>query len=83
MPGMKRKQYEVAFKARVALEVVKGEKTIAQVASEYGVHPNQVGQWKEHLLSILPEEEDGRGAQPIRRWALPADGVAQGRERLA
>jgi len=54
MPGMKRKQYEVAFKARVALEVVKGEKTIAQVASEYGVHPNQVRQWKEHLLDVLP-----------------------------
>ncbi|HPB59905.1 MAG TPA: transposase [Candidatus Saccharicenans sp.] len=39
---MKRKQYEAAFKARVALEAVKGEKTISQVASEYGVHPNQV-----------------------------------------
>jgi len=39
----------------VALEAVKGEKTIAQVASEYGVHPNQVRQWKEHLLSVLPE----------------------------
>jgi putative transposase len=55
MASMKRKQYEAAFKARVALEAVKGEKTIAQVASEYGVHPNQVRQWKEHLLSVLPE----------------------------
>jgi transposase-like protein len=52
---MKRKQYEAAFKARVALKVVKGEKTIAQVANEYEVHPNQVRQWKEHLLSVLPE----------------------------
>jgi len=51
---MKRKQYEAAFKARVALEAVKGEKTISQVASEYGVHPNQVRQWKEHLLRVLP-----------------------------
>ena len=42
MASMKRKQYEAAFKARVALEAVKGEKTISQVASEYGVHPNQV-----------------------------------------
>jgi len=40
----KRKQYEAAFKARVALEAVKGEKTVAQIVSEYGVHPNQVGQ---------------------------------------
>ncbi len=54
MASMKRKQYEAAFKARVALEAVKGEKTISQVASEYGVHPNQVRQWKEHLLRVLP-----------------------------
>ena len=55
MASMKRRQYEAAFKARVALEAVKGEKTVAQVASEYGVHPNQVRQWKEHLLNVLPE----------------------------
>ncbi len=55
MASMKRKQYEAGFKARVALEAVKGEKAIAQVASEYGVHPNQVRQWKEHLLNVLPE----------------------------
>ena len=54
MASMKRRQYEAAFKARVALEAVKGEKTIVQVASEYGVHPNQVRQWKEHLLDVLP-----------------------------
>ena len=34
-----RKQYKAAFKGRVALEAVKGEKTIAQIASETGVHP--------------------------------------------
>ena len=52
---MKRKQYEAAFKAKVALEAVKGEKTIARVASEYGVHPNQVRKWKEQLLRMLPD----------------------------
>ena len=45
----------------VALEAVKGEKTVAQVASEYGVHPNQVRQWKEHLLNVLPELFSDRG----------------------
>jgi transposase-like protein len=54
MSGM-RKQYEGAFKARVALEALKGEKTIAQIASETGVHPNQIRQWKQHLLEALPE----------------------------
>ncbi len=49
----KRKTYGDQFKARVALEAVKAEKSVAQVASEYGVHPNQVRQWKEHLLNVL------------------------------
>ncbi len=44
MASMKRKQYEAAFKAQVALESVKGEKTVSQIASEYGVHPNRVPQ---------------------------------------
>lgn len=50
-----RKQYEAAFKAKVALEAVKGEKTIAQIASAYKVHPNQIRQWRQRLLEILPE----------------------------
>ncbi len=43
-----------ALKAKVALEAIKGEKTIAQLASEYRVHPNQIGQWKKKLLKELP-----------------------------
>jgi transposase len=50
-----RKQYEAAFKAKVALEAVKGEKTIAQIASAYKVHPNQIRQWRLRLLAVLPE----------------------------
>ena len=50
-----RKQYESAFKAKVALEAVKGEKTIAQIASAYKVHPNQIRQWRLRLLDVLPE----------------------------
>jgi transposase len=52
--GEMRKNHDAAFKAKVALEAVKGEKTIAQIASEYGVHPNQIGQWKKRLLKELP-----------------------------
>ncbi|HCI55956.1 MAG TPA: hypothetical protein DFI01_08545 [Bacteroidales bacterium] len=49
---MKRKKY---FEGRVALAAVKGQKIIAQVPSEYGAHLKQIRQWKEHLLSVLPE----------------------------
>jgi hypothetical protein len=54
MSGRGRKQYEAAFKATVALEAVKGGKTIVQLAGEYGVHPDQMGRWKSELLERLP-----------------------------
>jgi len=47
---MMRKRFEPGFKARVALEAIKGEKTLAQISSEYGVHANQVSKWKQELL---------------------------------
>ena len=51
---MRRRRCDAAFKAKVALEAVKGEKILAQLAGEYGVHPNQIGQWRKRLLKELP-----------------------------
>jgi transposase-like protein len=45
-----RKSYPEALKAKVALEAVKGEKTMAELASIYDVHPVVIAQWKKHLL---------------------------------
>lgn len=53
--GKTRKSYSSAFKAKVALEAIKKEKTIAQLSSEYGVHANQINQWRKRLLEELPE----------------------------
>ncbi len=49
-----RRAHGAAFKAKVALEAVKGEKTIAQLSSEVGVHANQIRQWRKQLLEELP-----------------------------
>jgi len=66
MAIMKRQQHETAFKAKVALEAVKGEKTVAQIASEFGVYANQVRKWKEQLLSMLPVLfSDGRSGKRV------------------
>ena len=46
---MPRKRYSAVFKSKVALEALKGQKTISEIASEYEVHPNQVSQWKSQL----------------------------------
>jgi len=51
---MKRK-HDNRFKSKVALEAIKGEKTIAQIASDYQIHPNLVTQWKKKLLDKVPE----------------------------
>ena len=50
-----RRQHDAAFKAKVAFEAAKGEKTLAQLASEFDVHPNQIRQWRRHLLETLPD----------------------------
>jgi len=50
-----RKKFEPAYKARVALEAIKGEKTLAQISSEYGVHVNQISQWKKELTQRAAE----------------------------
>ena len=55
MAGNMRKSHDAAFKARVALEALKGEKTMAQISSEYGVHANQIRQWRQKLLDELPD----------------------------
>ena len=49
-----RKTYSSTFKAQVVLDVLKEEKTLAQLASEHGVHPNMLREWKAIALRALP-----------------------------
>jgi len=52
---------------------VKGEKTTAQIASEYGVHPNQIGQWKKRLLEELPSIFSDRRKREEKEGTAEAD----------
>ena len=49
-----RKRYSADFKSKVALEAVKGDRTVNEIAGSHGLHPNQIGQWKKQLLEELP-----------------------------
>ena len=49
-----RKTYSAEFKAQVVLKILKEEKSISQLSSEYGVHPNMLGKWKNQALRDLP-----------------------------
>ena len=50
----KRKTYDEKFRAKVALEAAKGNKTLAELSVEYKVHANLICQWKKELLTNLP-----------------------------
>jgi transposase len=69
---MKRKQYTKQKKADIVIELLKEEKTIAQIASEYGIHPTQLSQWKKTALEGLPElfERGEKAAQKAEREQL-------------
>lgn len=61
---MKRRNFSNEIKARVALESIKGLKSINEIAREYKVHPNLIGKWKKILLQGLPDVFDAkRGPQ--------------------
>jgi transposase-like protein len=51
----KRKQYTAAFKAQVALAALKGDKTINELAGQFGVHPTLIQDWKKQLLSTAEQ----------------------------
>ena len=60
-----RRNHSPDFKAKVALAAIRGDRTVAQLADQYGVHPSQITTWKEQLqASAASEFGRGGGAAP-------------------
>jgi transposase len=60
MGTKKRKRYSAEFKAKVALEAIKGEATVAELATRFGIHPNMVTQWKRQAIEGIAEVFTGK-----------------------
>ena len=58
-----RKRYDGRFKAQVVLEALRNQRTLAELASGYGIHPNQITRWKRQVLEELPHLFSKKRAQ--------------------
>lgn len=69
-----RKQFTGTFKGKVALEALRETKTLSELASEYAVHPNQIKNWKSHLVGHIDELfTDKRRKGDLEQAELVAD----------
>jgi putative transposase len=65
-----RRRYSGEFKAKVALAAIRGERTMNELAAEYGVHPAQIAQWKkiaqEELPGVFTAPRNGKGEEELK-----------------
>jgi transposase len=74
--GVKRRRIETAVKAKAALAAVRGDRTTSELASQFGVHPTQIGHWKRHLLEGAGELfSDDRRREGQEQEALIAESL--------
>lgn len=55
MSKTKRARYSAEFKAKVALEAIRGEQTLAELAAKHGVHPTMISNWKQQAIENMAE----------------------------
>ena len=72
----KRRNHAPAFKAKVALAALKGDKTLAEIAEQYDVHPNQITDWRRQLLdnaaAVFGSQQDKQQADEAQLKDLHA-----------
>jgi transposase len=72
----KRRRHDPEFKARVAIEALKGVRTIQEIAKEYEIHPVQVSDWKKAMLAGAAEVfEPGRAKGRAQEFERERDGL--------
>ena len=72
--SVQRKRYSAEEKTKVAIEAIKGQKTLNELAAEYGVHPSQVTNWKRQAVEGTPALFADRRSQPdVSEEALKAE----------
>ena len=86
MPRRPRRNHSPAFKAKVALEAIKGEEPLITIAERFDVHPNQITKWKRQLLdgaaAVFGERREGHGGGAEHRRAARQDRRAHHGERF-
>ena len=68
-----RKNHNSEFKAKVALEAVRGRLTINEISKEFGVHPNQISKWKKQFSKSLPqifENSKRHESRKMKHWSV-------------
>ena len=77
-----RRNHSPAFKAKVALAAVRGDKTLAELAKHFDVHPNQIVEWRKRLVGASSEVFDRSGEQTDRGPDLKALHAKIGQQAL-
>lgn len=72
-----RNSYSAEFKAKLALEVVKGDRTLTEIASDAQVHPNLLMQWKRQMLESLPAAFSDKRAKENKEQEALTDQLYQ------
>ena len=64
------RKHSVQFKAKVALEALQGEKTTAELASQYGLHPRQIQMWRKQLLDNATSAFESDAGKADKDWQV-------------